>query len=123
MMVSLIRERICIILFFTGCLYGQVKIEPNENYKIALRMKLKLDADPLLYMDEPKSAHLNTVHYESKYYVVLDELGEKKQLQTKVNQITEAAIRYNQTKYDQIIPVKIKVNVRYNYFSLVSERD
>ena len=123
MMVSLIRERIFIILFFTGCLYGQVKIEPNENYKIALRMKLKLDADPLLYMDEPKSAHLNTVHYESKYYVVLDELGEKKQLQTKVNQITEAAIRYNQTKYDQIIPVKIKVNVRYNYFSLVSERD
>ena len=123
MMVSLIRERICIILFFTGCLYGQVKIEPNENYKIALRMKLKLDADPLLYMDEPKSAHLNTVHHESKYYVVLDELGEKKQLQTKVNQITEAAIRYNQTKYDQTIPVKIKVNVRYNYFSLVSERD
>ena len=123
MMISLIRERICIILFFTGCLYGQVKIEPNENYKIALRMKLKLDADPLLYMDEPKSAHLNTVHHESKYYVVLDELGEKKQLQTKVNQITEAAIRYNQTKYDQIIPVKIKVNVRYNYFSLVSERD
>tara|TARA_B100002049_G_C15913394_1_gene304922 strand:+ start:134 stop:505 length:372 start_codon:yes stop_codon:yes gene_type:complete len=123
MMVSLIRERICIILFFTGCLYGQVKIEPNENYKIALRMKLKLDADPLLYMDEPKSAHLNTVHHESKYYVVLDELGEKKQLQTKVNQITEAAIRYNQTKYDQIIPAKIKVNVRYNYFSLVSERD
>ena len=123
MMVSLIRERICIILFFTGFLYGQVKIEPNENYKIALRMKLKLDMDPLLYMDEPKSAHLNTVHHESKYYVVLDELGEKKQLQTKVNQITEAAIRYNQTKYDQIIPVKIKVNVRYNYFSLVSERD
>ena len=123
MMISLIRERICIILFFTGCLSGQVKIEPNENYKIALRMKLKLDADPLLYMDEPKSAHLNTVHHESKYYVVLDELGEKKQLQTKVNQITEAAIRYNQTKYDQTIPVKIKVNVRYNYFSLVSERD
>ena len=123
MMVSLIRERIFIILFFAGCLYGQVKIEPNENYKIALRMKLKLDADPLLYMDEPKSAHLNTVHHESKYYVVLDELGKKKQLQTKVNQIKEAAIRYNQTKYDQIIPVKIKVNVRYNYFSLVSERD
>ena len=123
MMVSLIREPIFIILFFTGCLYGQVKIEPNENYKIALRMKLKLDADPLLYMDEPKSAHLNTVHHESKYYVVLDELGKKKQLQTKVNQITEAAIRYNQTKYDQIIPIKIKVNVRYNYFSLVSERD
>ena len=123
MMVSLIRERICILLFFIGCLYGQVKIEPNENYKIALRMKLKLDMDPLLYMDEPKSAHLNTVHHESKYYVVLDELGKKKQLQTKVNQITEAAIRYNQTKYDQTIPVKIKVNVRYNYFSLVSERD
>ncbi len=123
MMVSLIRERICILLFFIGCLYGQVKIEPNENYKIALRMKLKLDADPLLYMDEPKSAHLNTVHHESKYYVVLDELGKKKQLQTKVNQIKEAAIRYNQTKYDQIIPAKIKVNVRYNYFSLVSERD
>ena len=123
MMVSLIRERIFIILFFTGFLYGQVKIEPNENYKIALRMKLKLDADPLLYMDEPKSAHLNTVHYESKYYVVLDELGEKKQLQTKVNQITAAVIRYNRTKYDQIIPVKIKVNVQYNYFSLVSERD
>jgi len=123
MIISLIRERICIILFFTGCLYGQAKMEPNENYKIALRMKLKLDADPLLYMDEPKSAHLNTVHHESKYYVVLDELGEKKQLQTKVNQITEAAIRYNQTKYDQIIPAKIKVNVRYNYFSLVSERD
>ena len=123
MMVSLIRERICIIFFFAGCLFGQVKIEPNENYKIALRMKLKLDADPLLYMDEPKSAHLNTVHHESKYYVVLDELGKKKQLQTKVNQIKVAAIRYNQTKYDQIIPVKIKVNVRYNYFSLVSERD
>ena len=123
MLVSLKIEHICIILFLTGCLYGQVKIEPHENYKIALRMKLKLDADPLLYMDEPKSAHLNTVHHESKYYVVLDELGEKKQLQTKVNQITEAAIRYNQTKYDQILPVKIKVNVRYNYFSLVSERD
>ena len=123
MMVSLIRERICIILFFTGGLYGQVKIEPNENYKIALRMKLKLDMDPLLYMDEPKSAHLNTVHHESKYYVVLDELGEKKQLQTKVNQIKEAVIRYKQTKYDQIIPVKVQSHVRYNYFSLVSERD
>mgnify|MGYP006992698201 FL=1 len=123
MLVSLKIEHICIILFLTGCLYGQVKIEPDENYKIALRMKLKLDADPLLYMDEPKSAHLNTVHHASKYYVVLDELGKKKQLQTKVNQIKEAVIRYKQTKYDQIIPVKVQSHVRYNYFSLVSERD
>ena len=39
----------------------------TENYKAAVRIKLHLDNNPLLYMDEPKSAYLNTAHKAVSY--------------------------------------------------------
>ena len=45
-----------------GSVFCQTINDPSsDNYKIALRMKLRMEANPILYMDEPKSALLNNV--------------------------------------------------------------
>ena len=42
--------------------FCQIKDSSSENYKIALRMKLRMEANPRLYMNEPKSALLNNIY-------------------------------------------------------------
>jgi len=52
----LINKYSLIILFLMSVVFCQSNDKSIENYKIALRMKLRMESNPILYMDEPKSA-------------------------------------------------------------------
>ena len=103
--------------------YCQISDLSSENYKIALRMKLRMEANPRLYMDEPKSALLNKVLKNCNDYILLDEKGYDKVLNRKIVQITNHAKSFSKTKYNQPVKKKKPSNIRYHYFSLKSEID
>ena len=113
-----------LFILLIGAMVGQ-NLQMKENYKAAVRIKLRLDDNPLLYMNEPKSAHLNIAYEESRGFIVFYETRQIHQLQSKMNGIDQAAKRYGQTQYDQTIPTpKKRPNIRYNYFSTgLSDRD
>jgi len=106
-----------------GVLLGQSIEQSKENYKTAVRMKLKIDDNPLFYMNEPKSAQLSKVFNECEMYIFLDENGYKRQLNKKLVDITNEVKTYTNTSYRPKTSNKIRSNVRYNYFSLKSDID
>ena len=106
-----------------GSVFCQTINEPSDNYKIALRMKLRMEVNPILYMDEPKSAHLNNAFEACKDYIILDESGEKGGLNRKMIKITNDVKSFSETKYYQPIIKKNPPNIRYHYFSLKSDID
>ena len=106
-----------------GVLLGQSIEQSKENYKTAVRMKLKIDDNPLFYMNEPKSAQLSKVFNECETYIFLDENGYKRQLNKKLVDITNEVKTYTNTSYRPKASNKIRSNVRYNYFSLKSDID
>lgn len=108
-----------ILIILGGSIYGQ-SLQQQKDYKAAVRIKLRLDDNPLLYMDEPTSAHLNTAHDESVGFIVFYENRQLKKLQTKMNRLDAAAKRYHQTKYNQTLPKRKQPHIRYNYFSVSS---
>jgi len=94
-----------------------------ENYKIALRMKLRMESNPILYMDEPKSALLNKAYQSCNEYILLDEYGAKKVLKNKMTKITNDIKSFSKIKYEKPIKKKKPSNIRYHYFSLESDID
>jgi len=103
--------------------FCQIKDSSSENYKIALRMKLRMDANPILYMNEPKSALLNNIYDNCNDYILLDENGYDKVLNRKMIQINNDVKSFSETKYYQPVKKKKPSNIRYHYFSLKSEID
>lgn len=103
-------------MLLLGAMVGQDH-DVTENYKAAVRIKLRLDDNPLLYMDEPKSAHLNTAHKESRGFIEFYEARQRHRLQSKMNGLDRAAKRYEQTRYNQALPKQKESNIRYHYFS------
>jgi len=119
----LINKYNFIMLILMSLVFCQTNNESNENYKIALRMKLRMEANPLLYMDEPKSALLINVYESCKEYILLHEDGAKKVLKNKMTIITNDIRSFSETKYAKPIRKKKPSNIRYHYFSLESDKD
>tara|TARA_B100000035_G_scaffold230138_1_gene198311 strand:- start:701 stop:1108 length:408 start_codon:yes stop_codon:yes gene_type:complete len=112
------------VSFLLSGLISAQKVEPDESYKTALRMKLNVDIEPLFYMDELKSGQLNKVHYGIVGYLDLaEQKATKYELISRAKIIQIEAQKFSQIKYDRIIPVKTKENIRYNYFSSRTDRD
>ena len=103
--------------------FCQIKDNSIENYKIAVRMKLRMEANPRLYMNEPKSALLNNIFDNCNDYILLDERGYDKALKRKMIQITNDVKSFSETNYYQPVKKKKPSNIRYHYFSLKSEID
>lgn len=105
------------IFFFIGIAYTQEK-DQKEIYKIVLRIKLRTDVNPLIYMDEPKSGIMRIVNKSSKTYVdLVERKASQKMLFWQENKIKDGADTFSKTKYDQKIHQKKKSKVQYNYFS------
>jgi hypothetical protein len=111
------------ILFLMSSVYCQSNDLSSEDYKAALRMKLRMEANPRLYMDEPKSALLNNVFDNCNNYILLDERGYDEVLKRKMIQITNDVKTFSETKYYQPVKKKKPSNIRYHYFSLKSKID
>ena len=110
-----VKSTILFMLLLSAMVGQNHKI--TENYKAAVRIKLHLDDNPLLYMDEPKSAYLNTAHKECRGLIIYYETRQFYGFQSKMNALDRAATRYKQTRYNQVSPKQKESNIRYNYFS------
>ena len=119
----LINKYSLIILFLMSVVFCQSNDKSIENYKIALRMKLRMESNPILYMDEPKSALLNKAYQSCNEYILLDEYGGKKVLKNKMTKITNDIKSFSKIKYEKPIRKKEPSNIRYHYFSLESDID
>ena len=99
-------------------------VNSTVAYKTVLRVKLNMDINPVLYLDEPQSAQMNKVHQSCVEYLDLyEDKVPRQKLRTQAKIINERAIKYSNIKYDQAIPTKVKKNIRYNYFSSALDRD
>jgi len=119
----LINKYSLIILFLMSVVFCQSNDKSIENYKIALRMKLRMESNPILYMDEPKSALLNKAYQSCNEYILLDKYGAKKVLKNKMTKITNDIKSFSKIKYEKPIRKKKPSNIRYHYFSLESDID
>lgn len=112
------------LLALFSVLLSAQKTEPNEAYKTVLRMKLNMDKNPVLYLDELESFQLNKVHQACVEY--LDLAGVKateNKLIIRGNAIKNEVEKLSNIKYDQGMQVNKKKNIRYFYFSSKSERE
>jgi len=117
------KKYFIITLLLISSIFCQINDPSSENYKTALRMKLRMEANLTLYMDEPRSALLNNVFDNCNKYILLDERGYDKVLNRKMIQITNDVKTFSETKYYQTVKKKKPSNIRYHYFSLKSKID
>ncbi|MBC8346685.1 MAG: hypothetical protein H8E56_10545 [Candidatus Marinimicrobia bacterium] len=87
-------------------------------------MKLKMDDDPILYLDELKSAQMNVLHQSCEKYLFMDnQMTSNEKLNLQAGMIKEEAYYLSKIEYNRKLPVKIKQNIRYNYFSSMLDND
>jgi|SaaInlV_165m_DNA_2_1040747.scaffolds.fasta_scaffold53525_2 hypothetical protein len=114
---QLILQIVGFLFILNDSLLAQEK-DQYEKYKIVLRMKLRIDVNPLNYMDEPKSAVMNSVDYSSIAYMDLVDLSaSEKAINLRGSEIEKGAKEFSKIKYNQKMPTKKYPNIRYNYFS------
>ena len=113
---------VTVLLFFQ---FGVTQeVNSMEAYKTVLRMKLNMDINPVFYLDEPQSAQMNKVHQSCVEYLDLYEAKVPRQeLIIQAEIINEIAIKFSNINYDQNTPIKVKKNIRYNYFSTALDKD
>ena len=113
---------VTVLLFFQ---FGVTQeVNSMEAYKTVLRMKLNMDINPVFYLDEHQSGQMNKVHQSCVEYLDLYEAKVPRQeliVQAKI--INKCAIKFSNINYDQTIPIKVKKNIRYNYFSTALDKD
>ena len=106
------------------CVLFSQQIEPNDAYKTVLRMKLSLDQNPLIHLDELKSAKMNVTHESCKMYLDLErQKASDEKLFIQALKIKNDAENLSQVHYNRALPVKIKQNIKYNYFFISSDND
>ena len=82
-------------------------------------MKLAIDKNPALYLDEPLSADLEKIHKACKVYIYLYERkSDSEMIQLSGNEIKMTVEKMNKKIYNPNLPAKTKQNIRYHYFSV-----
>ena len=117
--LSNIRPIITFILLCFLSNFYYVQSLTAEDYNATLRMKLAIDKNPALYLDEPISADLEKIHKSCKVYIYLYE----KKSDIDLIQLGGYEVKMNVEKmkkkiYNPNLPIKTKKNIRYHYFSV-----
>ena len=108
-----------LIAIFIFCSFSYSQSLSSDNYKTSLRMKLAIDKNPALYLDEPLSADLEKIHKACKVYIYLYERkSDREMIQLSENEIKMSVEKINKKIYNPNLPVKTKQNIRYHYFSV-----
>ena len=71
--LSNIRPIITFILICVLSNFSYSQSLTTNDYNVTLRMKLAIDKNPALYLDEPISADLEKIHKSCKVYIYLYE--------------------------------------------------
>ena len=85
----------------------------------SVRIKMFIDRNPALFLDEPNSVELEKIHKASKVYIYLSEINaDKEMIKLAANELQSAVDKMRKKKYNPNIPAKVKKNIRYHYFSV-----
>jgi|TARA_B100001540_G_C15705938_1_gene596154 hypothetical protein len=96
---------------------GQKSLNTSD-YKTAVRIKMLIDENPALYLDEPISVELEKIHKASKVYIYLSEIeADKELIRLAANELLLAVDEMKKKRYNPNIPIVVKPNIRYHYFS------
>ena len=91
----------------------------KSNYNTSVRIKMFIDRNPALFLDEPNSVELEKIHKASKVYIYLSEINaDKEMIKLAANELQSAVDKMRKKKYNPNIPAKVKKNIRYHYFSV-----
>ena len=105
---------LCVIFNFS---YSQ-SLATND-YNATLRMKLAIDKNPALHLDEPISADLEKIHKSCKVYIYLYEKKSDIDLvQLGGNEVKMNVEKMKKKIYNPNLPINTKKNIRYHYFSV-----
>ena len=95
---------------------GQKSLNTSD-YKSAVRIKMLIDENPALYLDEPISVELEKIHKASKVYIYLSEIeADKDLIRLAANELLLAVDEMKKKRYNPNIPIAVKPNIRYHYF-------
>ena len=107
-----------LILLSSSFISGQELID-KSNYNTSVRIKMFIDRNPALFLDEPNSVELEKIHKASKVYIYLSEINaDKEMIKLAANELQSAVDKMRKKKYNPNIPAKVKKNIRYHYFSV-----
>ena len=111
-----------IITFILLCVLSSLSYSQSlatNDYNATLRMKLAIDKNPALYLDEPISADLEKIHKSCKVYIYLYEKKSDIELvQLGGNEVKMNVEKMKKKIYNPNLPIKTKQNIRYHYFSV-----
>ena len=114
-------DRILLFFFFSSTIFSQVFKDNSIDYALALKMKIIINEDSRLKLDEPRSADLERMNEALKVYLSLIEKNAKLIFIERAEKIViNASNKYFNTYYNPNIKPKVKKNIRYHYFSLDS---
>ena len=113
------KYNIKVIAIFIFCCFSYGQSLSSDNYKTTLRMKLEIDKNPALYLDEPLSADLEKIHKACKVYIYLHERkSDSEMIQHSGNEIKMSVERMKKKVYNPNLPIKTKKYIRYQYISV-----
>jgi hypothetical protein len=111
-----------IITFILLCVLSNFSYSQSltaNDYNATLRMKLTIDKNPALYLDEPISADLEKIHKSCKVYIYLYEKKSDIDLvRLGGNEVKMNVEKMKKKIYNPNLPSKTKTNIRYHYFSV-----
>ena len=108
-----------IITFILLCVLSNFSYSQSNDYNATLRMKLAIDKNPALYLDEPISADLEKIHKSCKVYIYLYEKKSDIDLvKLGGNEVKMNVEKMKKKIYNPNLPIKTKKNIRYHYFSV-----
>ena len=111
-----------IITFILLCVLSNLSYSQSvtsNDYNATLRMKLAIDKNPALHLDEPISADLEKIHKSCKVYIYLYEKKSDIDLvQLGGNEVKMNVEKMKKKIYNPNLPIKTKKNIRYHYFSV-----
>ena len=114
-------NRIFLLFFFSSMGFCQALKGHSTDYALALKIKIIINEDLRLKLDEPRSADLERMGDALKVYLSLIEKNANLVFIERAEKIViNASNKYFNTYYNPNLKPKIKKNIRYHYFSLDS---
>ena len=114
-------SRILLFFFFSSMGFCQALRDISADYSLALKMKIIINEDSRLKLDEPRSADLERMNDAIDVYLSLIEKNANHVfIKRAKNIVIDASNKYFNRHYNPNLKLNIKKNIRYHYLSLGS---
>ena len=119
--IEFMMSRILLFFFFSSIGFCQALRDISADYSLALKMKIIINEDSRLKLDEPRSADLERMNDAMEVYLSLIEKNANHVfIKRAKNIVIDASNKYFNRYYNPNLKPNIKKNIRYHYLSLGS---